>query len=73
METLLKLILGGSGIIIAIIIVIMGTLLLNPGYFDSSPAGEPAMADKAWHRTVPTPEGDVLCITYRDNITCDWN
>ena len=33
----------------------------------------PAQSDKAWHRTVPTPDGDVLCITYRDSIDCNWN
>lgn len=36
-------------------------------------ADRSAVSDKAWHRTVPTPDGDVLCVTYRDSIDCNWN
>ena len=36
------------------------------------PGSVPAQSDKAWHRTVPTPDGDIMCITYQDTIDCNW-
>ena len=56
--------------------VVIAMLLVYAHFSEGTLSGDsgsvPAQTEKAWHRTVPTPDGDIMCITYRDAIDCNW-